>query len=123
MEISSCEPLAKSMAINCIIAYQKPFSVSQKFLFPHRFINDGDFSLNNLTFPQPEGVGFLDSDCPFQLPYLRSNILMCLVLQLASQALVSMCPMVLSTMISQQVLGRQISIHPLERMNFLYNIL
>jgi hypothetical protein len=86
MLISSCEPLAKSLAINCIIAYQKPISVSQKFLFPHRFINDGDLSLNHLTFPHPEGVGFLDSDCPFQLPYLRSNFLMCLVLQLASQA-------------------------------------
>ncbi len=42
MEITSFEPLAKTMAINSIIAYQNLISPRKGFSCPHRLLHGGD---------------------------------------------------------------------------------
>ncbi|NJM71964.1 MAG: membrane protein insertion efficiency factor YidD [Scytonema sp. RU_4_4] len=46
MQISRCQPLAKSIAINSIIAYQKHISPHKGFSCPHRLLHGGDSCSN-----------------------------------------------------------------------------
>jgi putative component of membrane protein insertase Oxa1/YidC/SpoIIIJ protein YidD len=42
MQVYSLEPLAKTMAINSIIAYQNYISPHKRFSCPHRLLHGGD---------------------------------------------------------------------------------